>query len=196
MTNKQDMGEKSYKNFISRINHVSELCNIQYTDSTPAWKNSYNFIENYVKDKDVFEIGYGFFGGLSQFVIDKGARSYVGVDIDALSLKLSTEKYPDSNFIWDDPIYVMNHLDEFNLGDSTKQFICISSGVMDTHILKSPQYIVDLINAIRNVTPIGGYSIHSGTMLRNDFNKHFEKSNLLPMNNVFADCFEVYKRVK
>jgi len=188
--------DDEYKNFVSRINKVTKLCNLQYSNDTIAWTYTYGFIDNLVKDKDIFEIGYGYFGGLAEFVLKNGARSYVGVDIDPLAIKLSKEKMPEMNFLWEDPVYVLNNLKKFGLDGPDKEITCISSGVMDTSILKDPYYIADLINAIGKVTPIDGYSIHSGNMIRHDFNKYFRKAGFLPLNIDSADCFEVYRRSK
>ncbi|MGV8171318.1 MAG: hypothetical protein ACP5OA_01335 [Candidatus Woesearchaeota archaeon] len=185
-----------YLDFVSRINNVTKLCNVQYTNNTIAWTHTFGFIDNLVKDKDIFEIGYGFFGGLAKFVLENGAKSYVGVDIDPLAVKLSKELMPEINFLWEDPVYVLNNLDKFDLNGVDKNIACISSGVMDTSILKCPYYITSLIEAIRMATPIDGYSIHSGNMIRKDFNKYFEKAGFSPLNVDSADCFEVYKRVK
>jgi hypothetical protein len=182
------------KDFISRINNVNKLCNAQYANSTIVWTHNFDLTKDFIKNKDIFEIGYGYYGGLAEFVLKNGAKSYIGVDIDALAVRLSSEVMPEANFIWDDPVYILNNLNQFGLDGSDKRITCISSGVMDISILKCPYYIQDLIKAIGKVTPIGGYSIHSANMIRHDFNKYFERSGFLPLNVDSADCFEVYKR--
>jgi hypothetical protein len=181
---------------ITRLYEVNNICSVYYVDCTKVWITNLPFVLNLIKDRDIFEIGPGRSGGLANILLENGAKSYVGVDIDWLAVEHSKIIAPKANFILEDPLYVLNHLKSFYLDEPNKHLLFVSSGVIDNDVLFSDSYISKLIKSISKATPIDGYNIHSANMLRKYFNIYFEKTGLVPQNIGWTDSFEVYKRIK
>jgi len=121
--------------------------------------------------KRVLEIGPGYDCGLSGFVFELGASSYIGIDINKdaveLSRKASREKVPEAEFVFDDSLFIIRAL--------TEPHIIISSGVFDAVILIDRTYTEELVRAISDKTPKGEFTIHSGSDFHKDFHEFFTR---------------------
>jgi hypothetical protein len=149
---------------ISRLNSVQVEC----SSRTGSWQTSFKHdleriandlgqggVDAFFKDKDVLDIGCGKEGGFAIYSLSKGARSYLGVDIDEEYISSSAQEITDerAKFVCDDPIAILSRF--------PGKFLTISSGVMVDHcILLSQKYRGDLIWAIAQATLQGELAIH------------------------------------
>jgi hypothetical protein len=186
--------------FQVRIRRVNVLCDALYDNCTRCWSENLPFISDLLVGKDIVEIGCGPNGGLSKSVLDCGINSYMGIDIDKSFIAQSKRLFPDVNFIWDDPVYTLKNINH--------PVTCISSGVIDSSILRDRTYAEILIKAMSEAASIGGHSIHQAFMIVKDYNSLFEKYNFKSINRglyqsyssrfgiKFEGNFGVYERVR
>ena len=148
-----------------------------------------------VQGKPVLDIGCGKNGGLCDFVLEQGATSYTGVDIDAIAVNFSRCVEPRGTFIWDDPIHILSTLKE--------PHVVVSAAIFDPCILPDDAYNKKLIEAIVRQTPVGWHTAHWGGDLY-EFVRYFtnagfiETSESLCINTGYKgrELFGVYEKVK
>lgn len=132
-------------------------------DATNVWEFDGDLVKDFVKGRNVLDIGCGKNGGLSETVFDMGAESYTGVDIDESFIEQS-KKLAKGEFIYDDPVYV--------LGKVKNQPLIISSGVFDSSVLNSWEYSNQLIKAIYEAMKNGDVTLHTSGYV-GDYNNAF-----------------------
>jgi hypothetical protein len=129
------------------------------------------------RGENVLEIGCGRRGGLAEYVLAHGARSYIGFDIDKDQIKECRETVRDerAKFIADDPVFLLFR--------SLEKYLTISSGVMaDEKIITNLEYGELLVRGIARVTRPGGYAVHQTSL---DFDALFENFGFKEM---FPKC--------
>lgn len=158
-----------YDNLVHGFEHIDEIRQM---------------VGKIIQGKDVLDIGCGMEGGMCNFSLSLGARSYTGIDIELYHIIRSRSLFPQGKFILDDPIYVIQNWD--------KPQVVLSSAFFDTTIIRDLSYADKLIKVISDKTPKGSHTFHAAFNFYEDFNARFEQ-NGFTLSDKFCD-FCVYER--
>jgi hypothetical protein len=171
-----------------RLNFANQQCSAIYADlrhmfidtlttlaSRCLEKGIIGGVEGIFHEKDVLEIGCGRDEGLSRFVMEHGARTYVGVDINEGYVKQSQALVRDGRvkFIADEPGFIMSIF--------PGKYITISSGAMaDGAVIKANNYGQIIVRGIARTTRQGEYAIHQTNPFFDELFLRYGFENVFP----------------